>query len=345
MNVLHAVSRLHTMVQGISIQYQLIQSKSSCVQDMPQEIVAMILEYLSVPDQVCFSLSCKHVFACLQSSLKMNGMQLSQLLPPEKRPILCPDSKKRPLVQLLRQLENSRWKYCSECWSLHPHSTWRALKSTRKLRQKPYCFNCHLIHAQICYMPYAGVVDLCPCLTITFRDKLQIMETCMYARQSALEGCHYYYNDVLSHPSYGKLHKYLWHECTFSDHPFAKVRISTSLSIDEETIGLSVLNRYAFEILQESPSSRASSSSIVKTPSVCRHREPGTWLERFFDEAGSSFRGWDKTHTLCPTRQTDWGDWKKPEAGHMPCSFEIVIVRNLGNKEWPNKDWDHYCRR
>lgn len=87
-------------------------------------------------------------------------MQLPQLLPPEKRPILCPNAKKRPRIQLLLQLENNRWKYCSECWSLHPHSMWRTLRSIWRLHQKPYCSSCHLLRGQSCYMPYAGEVDI-----------------------------------------------------------------------------------------------------------------------------------------------------------------------------------------
>jgi len=131
---------------------------------IPSEMVALILTFLSTPDQICFSLSCKYVLNCFRSSLKAQGMQLAQLLPPEEHSIICPNVGTKPRIHLLRRLENDRWKYCCECWTLHP-------QSTLKTHQEPYCFQCQTIHGQNCSnhgicMAYAGEVDICPCLTV-----------------------------------------------------------------------------------------------------------------------------------------------------------------------------------
>lgn len=298
---------------------------------VPPEILEMIFELLSVPDRICFSLSCKYTFACLHSSLEAQNTRLSQLLPLEKRSMLCPNVTKRPRNQLLLRLENNRWKYCSDCWVLHPRSQWWA-----RILSGSYCPKCHLLHEQTCSIRSAGEVDICPCLSITFRDMLHLMETCKFTRQTAHPGCEYYYNNILCHPSFDKLQRSLYHDCTFFDHPFAKVKVQTSLWIEERTISLHVHSIYVFEVLQESASS-------MNTPSRCLHKDTGDWLRRFFDEAGSSFLGWHKNHRSC-SLTCDWGSWGRSIIEKGPYSFQITVSRDLGNGKWPNKIWNRNRR-
>jgi hypothetical protein len=132
------------------------------VQKLPPEVVGVILTYLTEPDQVCFSLSCKYLFACFHFFLQAHDLQLAQLLPPEKRQKLCPNVEKRPRIKLLHQLENSRWKYCSACWSLHPHSAWQDPRWTWRSYRKPCCFECQPLHGQNECMAYAGEGEVCP---------------------------------------------------------------------------------------------------------------------------------------------------------------------------------------
>jgi hypothetical protein len=142
--------------------------------------------------------------------------------------MLCLNAQKPPRIQLLLRLENDRWKYCNECWNLHPHSTWRALRVNWRLLFHQIRYNYRYKHPeQICDVLYAGEADLCPCLTITFRDKLFLIEKCRQVKQGKKE----YYNDFNNHPNFGTLDKKaIWHICSFTDHPFAKVQVTTFLA-------------------------------------------------------------------------------------------------------------------
>ena len=183
------------------------------------------------------SLGCKYTFACFHSFIKLHGKQISQLLPPIRRPIPCSNAMEWPRIQLLLRLENDRWKFCSQCWSLHPHSKWRALQSTWKLHQKSFCSECHppgaqkcyLPGAQKCFLPYAGDVDICPCLSITFHEKLHLIEACKSADTAASHEHEYSYANILRPSSLDNLRRGLSHKCTFADHPSAKVQRNIAL--------------------------------------------------------------------------------------------------------------------
>lgn len=325
MNLQKTMIGFRTPIQLLRLPHY--QSRKDIVQNVPQEIIEIVFAFLSVPDRVCFSLSCKHIFACLHSFLEAQNTRLPQLLPREKRSVLCPNAKKRPRNQLLLRLENNRWKYCSDCWVLHPHTKWWA-----RFLSGPYCPKCHLFPERTCSILPAGEVDICPCLSITFRDKLHLMETCKCAQGASHQGREYYYNNILYHSFGGRLQ----HECTFMDHPFAKVEVHTILSIEGKNTSLHVQTRYKFEILQES-------ASGMKTPFICLHKDTGNWLRRFFDEAGSSFLGWPR-YNYSRSLSCDWSDWRKSMTGEGPYSFEITVNRNLGNDKWPNKFWNRNRR-
>lgn len=341
------------------------------VQKIPQEIAELIFSLLTAPDQVCFSLSCKHLFVCLHLYLKaqQQGMKLPQLLPSERRPaILCPDAQKRLRIQLLLRLENDRWKYCGECWSLHSHSTWRALRANWRLLLRQIQYDYGYRHPeQICSIVYAGEVDLCPCLTITFRDKLHLIEKCRQLKQTTEQGKKKYcdLNDVDKRPNFGTRHKGIYHVCTFTDHPFGKVEVTTVITTRSlKGTSLLVCNRYKFIFNPQGQRNNINNNNSSHQTS-CPHphgKSTRTWLEKFFhEEAGSSFLGWDKKNnnhhrSSRPPIYYDWGECNCQErsiigdAVDEQCSqqlhsFELKITRNLGNDKWPNKIWSHHRRK
>lgn len=103
------------------------QSIAYLAQKIPAEILDAIFTFLSIPDQICLALSFKRFHLHYLSLLEVKGKTLYQLVPREGRQLLCPhnSSKRRPRVQLLHQLENIRWKFYIECWSLHLASAWK----------------------------------------------------------------------------------------------------------------------------------------------------------------------------------------------------------------------------
>jgi hypothetical protein len=66
-------------------------------------MVALYRAFRSTSVQICFLLSCGYGLDCFRSSVKAQGAQLAQLLPPEKHPIICPNIETKPRIQRLRR--------------------------------------------------------------------------------------------------------------------------------------------------------------------------------------------------------------------------------------------------
>ncbi|KZN88854.1 hypothetical protein EN45_074440 [Penicillium chrysogenum] len=82
---------------------------------IPAEILDLIYEQLPVLEQLYFALTCKYLYDHFVSFLKTRDPDHAKLLiPSEKRLPIYRNAElgKRPRIQLLRQLENERWKCC-----------------------------------------------------------------------------------------------------------------------------------------------------------------------------------------------------------------------------------------
>lgn len=137
--------------------------------DLPTEIVLEIATYLPDPNLLCLALTCKSLLNILDSSEELrrsSHFRHSTLGRPSgfyRRLQL-----KGPLAnrwQLLECLEDSRWRFCSGCLRLHPIKDF----SDTELRSPTWSRTCMLGKR-------AGVIRLCPCIEITFRDKIKLMQ-------------------------------------------------------------------------------------------------------------------------------------------------------------------------
>lgn len=299
------------------------QSRPASLWKLPLKIIKSILLYLSTPDFICVLLTCKSFFGP-----KIRGKRLAQLIPPEEREMLCPNWKleRKPRIQLLLQLENRRWRYCSECWSLHPRSEWRIPRSLM-LFPKRYDHPPFGVRRGCC-VPFAGEVDICPCLTITLLDKIRLLETINLARQRDPSTQQYYYNKALHHPISGRRRNPVGHECVILSHPLIKLNIDTSLWVDEDTQGLCVSNSYLFERLEHSH------TGVTVIPFPQTGKEVGKWLTSFLAEAGSSFFN----------HEHDPQHFEIVKPMEDPKCFAIRSMRNLGKRKWPDRDWTNNCR-
>lgn len=84
-----------------------------------ESLIAEILVNLGLVDQVCFALTCKILFTTCQRTFQDKALlphhaTLNQL------PLSFTNSDDKLRVQLLTQLESSRWAYCAECFLLKP---------------------------------------------------------------------------------------------------------------------------------------------------------------------------------------------------------------------------------
>ena len=187
-------------------------------------------------------------------------------------------------------------------------------------------------------MPYAGEVDICPCLSITFQDKLHLMETMKsVVKKEPHAKYETFYNNMICHGG-GAPWNFVGHGCSFTSHPLATVQIFTKLVIDQETQGLHTVSNYLFEISQENDWQKLCSG--MKTPRMCPFNDTGNWIRQFFEEAGSNFSGCRENRYISQftcLRQTLERD-SKPLY-----TFEICVHRDLGHDKWPDKIWD--CNR
>ena len=134
----------------------------------PRRHVLPHIRQLPLINKVCFSLSSKTLFNIFGSIAKRTGFELPRLLD-RLNPDLCLPEPGVTRNQLLR-LENRRRVFCSQCLRLHRNATrewhpdyfiWGPVDQSKLLKQ--YCNE-------------FGIVDLCPCISITFRDGKRIRE-------------------------------------------------------------------------------------------------------------------------------------------------------------------------
>lgn len=308
------------------------QQKEDFIQNLPPEIISLIFTFLSTPDQVCLALSCRYFLECLRASLTAPQMRLPWLLPRERRSILCPKDKQRRRHQLLLRLENKRWKFCSHCWVLRPRFSLRS-----RLTQVLCSHDQPLLGEQICLQTRltrpVDEVSICPCLSMSFSDKSDLIGTIEEARKTAHPGREYFYDNALCHPSYNRRLVNLFHVCGFHDHPFLKVKVFNMFWVQESTQSLRVHSQYVFEGL----GTRVSAPRIGESS----RKEIRSWLEKFFAEAGSGFltaRGTDK----CCTFMWECVYGANFALREEPGSFEIFLSRDIGDIcTWPRRPW--YC--
>lgn len=328
--------------------------KSKGLQNIPSELLELILELLPTKDQICFSLSSKYYFAWFQLYVKQHGTTVAQLLPKKKAStqqgivlstseLTTPDHARS---HLLRRLQNNRWKYCCQCQSLHPRSMRRARESKRILTQMPCGSDCHFGGTSLpgkhliftnpsgskvkCSLAYTGEVDICPCDGMTFHQRQHFYQFCSLPsfaipyRDRGYVSKHFHGCKLNRRCSYLELS----HECTLVNPSIGKVITRTRIWLDRETRDLRLHNRLRFE-----PDRNQGVKEVVCFP-YCLHRDTGRWLQDFFMQAKHKFYiGVQGTTTSVCT----WRGWSKTQQGRTV--FEIDLDRNLGGNEWPNKSW------
>src|SRR5204862_3933455 len=97
---------------------------------------------------------------------------------------------------LLQLLEDDRWRCCSGCLKLHPVSEFSEVDLLKGAGERTCMFG-NLV----------GIVHLCPCTKMTFRDKLSLVTRL----EASLAGRH---PEESNTPGGGNGIPPLWHECS-----------------------------------------------------------------------------------------------------------------------------------
>ncbi|RAH45689.1 uncharacterized protein BO95DRAFT_463715 [Aspergillus brunneoviolaceus CBS 621.78] len=138
---------------------------------LPREVFDMILQLLSPPAQVCLLLTCRglyhhQVYKATISDLRPHFQITSDMMNYNKK-----RGYDRPTIYrraLLRQLQNDRWAYCFACFELHPRAEFDSYSCHH--RWAPFLA---LSTSAMC-TAQTGIVDLCPCISLTARHKMRI---------------------------------------------------------------------------------------------------------------------------------------------------------------------------
>lgn len=229
-------------------------------------------------------------------------------------------------IHLLRRLQNSRWKFCAQCWSLHPRSLWN-IQPFCRLDHKLCSHGCHTLGSRKCYLPYAGEFDLCPCSRLNIHHKLQLISLC---QQEPLDSKGRF--QQLTNRSCRCI-EMLLHACTFNGHPFAQVHINVSVSFGCQDQSLRVRTHLLFDFTKGTPSQLEKFWNTRR--GICVRENTGKWMKDFFFEGLNSFCG------RMDWAPCQWFSWDVNEVGPL----EITLNRNLGTREWPSKGWTRNCRK
>jgi hypothetical protein len=136
--------------------------KEPAVFRLNQDVLLMVFDHLSLVDQTCFSLSCKRYYDLFGHLTQRDEFKFPRLLE-LKAPLLCVDRPEVERNQLLIQLEDRRWAFCAPCLRLHPRREFT-----------PFALECPAFD-RTCHRD-AGIADLCPCISLTIRDRAAVIE-------------------------------------------------------------------------------------------------------------------------------------------------------------------------
>lgn len=199
-------------------------------------------------------------------------------------------------------------------------------------------------------MPHAGKQVICPCLTISFPDKVQLARLLEMARRSSLPRRDFYdtkiiYNSIDAGSTIIFKHGYMSAFTTSQQHhPLAKVEVVTQIDWWEEEDHLLVMNRYNIRRsnttndgnLRWQNSNPSQLGPDIKTSRMCPHKHPRRWLEQFFREAGWDSPEFTFWFAVC---DTIWDPLDPQQRRNFKSDiWDCDCVENQGNKAWPFDD-------
>lgn len=149
--------------------------------DLSTEIALEIGTYLSEIDYLCLALTCKSLMNILDGSKTLQ--RSPKFRESTENPLFWPNrifyrfQSRHDRGELLQRLEDSRWRLCNGCFKLHPINEF-SLQDLKTSNLKRTCV----------YGPLVGVVRLCPCTEMTFRDKSKLVKKLSSCRQAQVLG-------------------------------------------------------------------------------------------------------------------------------------------------------------
>ncbi|KAL4786427.1 hypothetical protein BJX76DRAFT_321302 [Aspergillus varians] len=188
---------------------------------LPNHLLIETFKHLKILDQACLALTCKSfhfIFSPVFENEAFRFPRLYQLRVPGL------DNFGVVRYQLLQRLQDKRVKYCVKCMKLHRREAFAQPTYHGPMVNREYCWT------------EAGVVDLCPCVTLTFQDKSRVVRALFRLakgksvvlrggiERAFVPGTRGENPSTTSAPV-------LIHECQIRDHGFVAAQIKTVLYI------------------------------------------------------------------------------------------------------------------
>ena len=267
---------------------------------MPMELLLNVFSLLELPSQVGLAMSCKGLYQLFGSVLQADDLCFPRLSPRKGGA-----KKYHRRMTLLTQLEDSRWACCAACQKLHPRKEFESFSMSQYPRRR----EC---------MSWAGLVDLCPCITLTPRDKNHIVEYLM-GKADDKKTINIVNRELCKSSHYDKGKQCISHECRA--YSMAKAEMTLSLSSDSQLV---VCIQYELPL----------TAPIMTSVYICPHS----------DLYGTSYLSpgdvWNCT--CCHTRMVNLTKPRTPEV------IVAAVTRYLGKRSWLktgfDEDWYRHCR-
>ncbi|KAL1964196.1 hypothetical protein VTN77DRAFT_7154 [Rasamsonia byssochlamydoides] len=303
-------------------QEQREQGRRCYILELPTELLCMIASHLPPLSEACLALTCKRFLAVSGAALLSESLHFNKDFAPLFYHYRNSQSFGTDRWKLLRMLENGKWRSCSKCLKLHPRSAF----SSKELKRPPNTRTCNL-------GDFAGVVDLCPCKKLTFRDKLDLVDH-LREREHLME----LPTGVIGNRS---RERYLWHSCT-AIYGTTEIKIDIFPEIDEAG-RLMVRTEYHMYV----EPSRLGEHQHITPRFGCAHRSMDLWLssvcQTLYCHRYDSFCAACKRISVCSTCETTL---KCPRKRPYHCdetnkvAYFFWTQRYLGKSTTsPDKEW------
>ncbi|KAB8261787.1 hypothetical protein BDV32DRAFT_121061 [Aspergillus pseudonomiae] len=290
---------------------------------LPTELLLHIISHLSEVSRATLALTCRKLFLLDYAVLNSECLSFSHDFAPLFKHYRNEYNLATPRWELIKLLQNRRWLACSRCLQLHTPTSF----PQRERKHQPEDRGCNL-------GSFAGVVDLCPCIKLTFRGKMNLVEL-LRVRQKALTA-------LATQFGAGAREPFCWHSCTMN-YGSSKIKIRILPDLDENDV-LKV--RVEYQLAIKAGQLGKEDSMIPRLG--CAHRAVDLWLASVCNTYGDF--GWTPSHvstcSLCNSTLTCLrkGPLRVGEgSGQAVYDFYVERCLGIGNLSVPDDQWA--CQR
>lgn len=179
---------------------------------LPNELWLMIFSSVPLESQACLALTCKTLLGRLSWVIKNEELCFPRVkfdIWDRARFSVSTNARNRFLVRL----QDRHWAYCSLCMKLHPAQEFGNFQLARSADRRR-CMS----------LRKGGIVDLCPCIKLTFRDKLRLLDHLKSRNKIGLGLWTLPVNGNTGIDSKQGVTSVV-HECTITDDPWVTVKV------------------------------------------------------------------------------------------------------------------------